>query len=145
MKAYFDPSVIVGLALQEAQWQKIFAATGAVTVSCYSDYGFGEVISAIAIHARRHQLAKLEYSARFEDVRLFLGDWNSMSLQPQDIARATSLVEQVNLSLRLPDALHIAIAERIGATLVTTDRQQHRAALAIGVASTNPFADGTPA
>ena len=49
------------------------------------------------------------------------------------------------LGLRLPDAIHIATAGRLGFTLVSTDIRQVRAAASLGVVAINPLqTDGTP-
>jgi len=55
-----------------------------------------------------------------------------------DIARAATFLRRLDLILRTPDAIHIAIAERIGATLVTFDRQMAAAARALGMAVATP-------
>ena len=44
-----------------------------------------------------------------------------VEVQSADFASATSFVRQFDLKLRTPDALHLAVVQRIGATLVTFD------------------------
>jgi hypothetical protein len=53
-------------------------------------------------------------------------------LAPIDIAAATTYLRRLDLPLRTPDAIHIAIALRIGATLVTFDRQMAVSARSLG-------------
>ena len=55
-----------------------------------------------------------------------------------DIAAADRILRRLDVNLRTPDALHIAIAERIGATLVTFDRQMEAGARALGMAVATP-------
>ena len=52
----------------------------------------------------------------------------------RDIAEATLLVRRLDLRLRVPDALHIAVCRRIGARLLTFDQDQCAAAAALGIA-----------
>ena len=54
-------------------------------------------------------------------------------IQSRDITRAKTSVRAVDLTLRGPDASLIAIAERLGATLVTFDRRMAAAARTVGL------------
>jgi len=54
-------------------------------------------------------------------------------LDPSDIVRADRFLRRLDLPLPAPDAIHIAIAERVGATLVTFDRQMATAARTLGL------------
>ena len=60
----------------------------------------------------------------------------TLEMDGVDVAAATSLMRRLNLPLRTPDALHIAIARRTGCTLLTFDRSLARIAgtLGLGVA-----------
>ena len=51
-----------------------------------------------------------------------------------DIAAANTLVRRRDLTLRGPDALHIALAQRLNATLLTFDKNMAAAARDIGLA-----------
>ena len=51
---------------------------------------------------------------------------------PIDIAVATTFLRRLDLPLKTPDAIHIAIAQRVGATLVTFDRQMAASARVLG-------------
>jgi predicted nucleic acid-binding protein len=55
-----------------------------------------------------------------------------------DVALATAYTRRLDLPLLAPDALHISIARRLEATLVTFDRGMAAAAGALGVAVTIP-------
>lgn len=54
-----------------------------------------------------------------------------------DIALATIYLRRLDLTLLTPDGLHIAMAHRLGASLVTFDRRMITAARILGV----PVAD----
>ncbi len=55
-----------------------------------------------------------------------------------DLTAAIALLRRLDLPLRTLDALHIAIAQRVGATLVTFDRQMATSARALGMAVATP-------
>jgi uncharacterized protein len=55
-----------------------------------------------------------------------------------DIDAATRILRRLEVNLRTPDAIHIAIARRLEATLVTFDRSMAAAARALGIAVAAP-------
>ena len=55
-----------------------------------------------------------------------------------DIEAADQILRRLDVNLRTPDALHIAIARRLDATLVTLDRGMAAAARALGMAVSTP-------
>ncbi len=57
------------------------------------------------------------------------------SFDPIDLDRAIILAGHASLALKLPDAIHVATAERAGLPLLTADRQQERAARALGLST----------
>jgi len=66
-----------------------------------------------------------------------LDDWAARvperaSLEPRDIAHAEAMIRTLDLSLRTPDAINLALALRIAEGLATFDRQLARVAEAKG-------------
>lgn len=55
-----------------------------------------------------------------------------------DVTLADVLLRRLDLPLQAPDAIHLAIAERIEARLVTFDRQMEAGARALGMAVAMP-------
>ena len=55
-----------------------------------------------------------------------------------DVRVAGSFVRQFDLALRVPDALHLAVARRLDLVLVTLDRRMVAAAKELGVAVEAP-------
>lgn len=61
-----------------------------------------------------------------------------VTIATADVIAATNFVRRPDLPLRAPDAIHIAAAHRLDATLVTLDIGMARAARALGVECINP-------
>jgi predicted nucleic acid-binding protein len=57
-----------------------------------------------------------------------------VELEAGDISRADAVLRRLDLPLMAPDAIHIAIAQRVGATLVTFDQRMASAARTLGLA-----------
>ena len=55
------------------------------------------------------------------------------TLTAGDVANAIGLVRRLDLGLRAPDALNIAITQRCGARLLTFDDKMARSARSLGV------------
>jgi predicted nucleic acid-binding protein len=70
--------------------------------------------------------------------RWALGVGEPMPIASPDVEQATQFVRRPELALRAPDAIHIAAAHRLGATLLTLDKGMARAAAALGVPYLNP-------
>ena len=61
-----------------------------------------------------------------------------VEIATSNVALATTYIRRLDLTLRTPDALHIAIARRLDATLVTFDHGMASAARALGIAVATP-------
>lgn len=139
MKCYFDTSVIGTLVFRDVDWVAVRAWIAETTPNLtYSDFGFGELASAVGRRVRMRQVGAPEGDAVLADFSR-LGDWARVAIEAADIASATTYVSRFELGLRLPDAIHIAMTQRLGLTLVSTDIRQVRAAGSLGVAAINPL------
>ena len=56
-----------------------------------------------------------------------------VEVSPADVRNAEAFVRRLDVPLRTPDALNIAIAQRITATLATFDQKMSLAAKVLGV------------
>ena len=65
-------------------------------------------------------------------------DNGSATISPVALALASCGVRVRDLTLRTPDAIHIALAQRISATLVTFDQRMATSARALGMAVATP-------
>ena len=99
-----------------------------------SDLTAAEYASAISRRVRMRELTRPQAQfalATFDDWATDKARWVEVSAS--DIALATIFLRRLNLPLRTADAIHIAMAQRLAATLVTFDQRMALAAQALGV------------
>jgi predicted nucleic acid-binding protein len=104
-----------------------------------SDFAAAEFSSAISRRVRMSEISPGNARIALSSI----DDWIERSvhwvdIEAADITKATAFLRRLDLPLLTPDAIHIAIAQRIGATLVTFDRQMAASARAIGAAVAEP-------
>lgn len=140
MIAYLDASVLVPLMVFEAssaamqRW--ISAYEGRLIVS---EFAAAEASSGISKLVRMNRLSPVEATAALAD----FDSWRfavteTVAIGDVDFRAAHLLVRRFETKLRAADALHLAVARRLDATLVTSDQTLHDAALMVGVAVTAP-------
>ena len=131
---YLDASVLTPLFVAEAR--SVEARDRIVGLSLVvSDLALAEVSSAIARRVRMGDIAASDATAKLTK----LDSWAAgaimiENLNPTDFVSATAFVRRFELGLRTPDALHLAITQRLGATLFTFDAKMAAAAATLGVA-----------
>ena len=136
---YLDASVIVALFRPEPFSDRAdrFIRDHATVVA--SDFTVAETASAVARWVRLREMT-------IDQARIVLTSldaWLSRSAQQvevtsADIAAATAFLRRLDLPLRTPDAIHIAATQRLGATLVTFDRQMAANARALNATVEEP-------
>jgi predicted nucleic acid-binding protein len=104
-----------------------------------SDCAAAELASAIA---RRVRMREVTVDDARSDLSAF-DSWAARSVQSievtaVDVALATAFLRRLDLTLRTPDAIHIAIARHIAATLVTFDQRMAESARTLGMAVATP-------
>lgn len=140
MKAYFDTSAFGALIFDDAgaqplrEWIVTFAIGGTI-----SDFGWGELHSAIGLRVRLKVFTPSRATEIVVAAPVTLAHWDRVLIETRDIADAIDMLRDFNLNLRLPDAIHLAVARRLGIVLVSTDHQQVRAARTLGIAAINPL------
>ena len=105
-----------------------------------SDFARSEFAAAMARRVRTGELADMRLPAVMRELDERTSGWTTVHLEGGDLQAATGIVLNARLGLRLPDAIHVAVARRAGAALVTLDRHQHRAALILGDSVAGPLA-----
>ncbi|MGA9866889.1 MAG: type II toxin-antitoxin system VapC family toxin [Acetobacteraceae bacterium] len=133
---YLDASVLVGLWVEtdvlSVRARTLLQARPSVVI--ISDFASTEFASAIARLVRLGELPKP--SAR--DLLRHFDAWRSRAAQlaeitPSDIGAADRAIRRLDLTLRAPDAIHLAIADRLGAELATFDTRMAACARTLGV------------
>lgn len=139
MSAYLDASVLMATLVQESataavEAYLVGALAGADQELLVSDLASTEVASALSRLVRTRSLADADAMARLTDFEAWREAASSPAdLQASDARLAYVYVRRFDLMLRAPDALHLAMARRLDATLVTLDRRMAHAAAALGV------------
>lgn len=135
MNVYLDASVLVALFTSDpfAQQEDDFLRRER-PVPVVSNFAKAEFASAIARRVRTGELTTEDARDAFAalDVWTARAD-RSIAASSADIAAASTYLRRLDLPLRTPDAINIAIAERDGCTLLTFDRKMADNARALGV------------
>ena len=140
MSCYLDANVLVALLVPEPLSSRADAfLTSNPALYVVSNLAAAEFASAISRRVRISEMSlgdgRLALSAFDRWIRLSA---DRIEIADVDIDRANGILRGFDLPLVTPDAIHIAVAERIEATLVTFDRQMASAARALGMAVAMP-------
>ena len=136
LSLYLDASVLVALLAPDPFSDRAAALLGAGQAPLIvSLLGTAEFSSAIARLVRMEAWTEAQARACFSDFDAWIdGVATQITIEPTDLRTASGFIRRLNLPLRAPDAIHIAIALRLSATLATFDRKMAAAAAALGVA-----------
>lgn len=132
---YLDTSVLAAIFFREAnaaalvEWmesmqKRKLMISAWTSTEMASAGGIKQRTGAIDAASREHALGNFQ---RFATARLGL-----VEVEPADFRTATVLIE-TPLALRAGDALHLAVARRLNATLATIDRSLGEAAGLLGI------------
>ena len=142
MTIYLDASVLIAVLAEELASAAVrrFLRTRRED-RLISDFAAAEVVSAISRLLRMRLLTEEEGSTRLADFDAWRAAASSAAdMHAADARLAYAYVRRFDLRLRAPDALHLAIARRLDAALVTLDRRIAAAAKELGVAVEVPTA-----
>jgi hypothetical protein len=137
---YLDTSVLLPTLIVEPTTEAVYEFLGGDNGELLiSDFAAAEVASALSRLLGMALLTETDASARLAD----FDAWRAAMTSPVDIhasdARLAYIyVRRFDLQLRAPDALHVAVARRLDAALVTLDRRMATAAWELGVAVEMP-------
>ena len=136
MSVYLDASVLVALFANDSLTERADAYLRAhPSVLIVSDFGAAEFASAFARRVRVQLLTADEARAAFSTFDAWTARETARAqIAAVDIASATAFLRRLDLTLRTPDAIHIAIAQRMDAELLTFDDKMAESARALGVA-----------
>jgi len=139
VKAYLDASVLVALFTHDLLTLRAESyLRKAVPLLVVSDFAAAEFASAVSRRVRMRLLTARDARAVFSTFDVWLAQAATRApTTASDVAAADAYLRRLDLTLRTPDALNIALAQRFGATLATLDRKMAAAArkLGLGVAT----------
>jgi uncharacterized protein len=114
LNVYLDSSVLVALFTNDPFTERadefLRHERPALTVS---DFAKAEFASAIARRVRMNELSSEDARTAFSAIDVWSARAaRSITISPADIAAASAFLRRLDLPLRTPDAINIAIAER---------------------------------
>ena len=99
-----------------------------------SSLGWGEIVDTAARWVRRRELALDQSRDWLSGAGVFLSKWTWVAVMDADVIAASEYIEHdPTQDLKLADAIHLATCRRLGATLLTGDRQQATAAASLSI------------
>jgi uncharacterized protein len=137
---YLDANIVVALLTSEPLSERADDfVRGSQDLLIVSDLAAAEFASAIARRVRTRESSLDEARKDLADFDVWVTRFaQRIDLNPGDVIAATAYLRRLDLAVLTPDALHIAMAQRVHATLVTFDRQMAAAARALGTAVAIP-------
>jgi predicted nucleic acid-binding protein len=134
VSVYLDASALVAILTDDPFTERTTAFLRTFTsVLIVSDFAAAEFSATVARHVRIQKYSPEHARTAFSTFDL----WSSRGTQrvhvtQEDIASAEIFVRRLDLTLRAPDAIHIAISQRTADHLLTFDRKMAEAARALG-------------
>jgi uncharacterized protein len=99
-----------------------------------SDFCAAEFSSVIARRVRTRDLRAEEARTAFSNFDNWCARYTRrLEIDTIDVSGASSLMRRLDLSLRTPDALHLAMVHRTSCKLLTFDRSMASAAKGLGI------------
>jgi hypothetical protein len=137
---YLDASVLIPLVVTEPQHPDVAAFLAHREAPfIVTSFARGEVVSGLARQYRKRLLARADIDALIYDLEAwYAANCRSPFIEDSDIRVATTFVRRFELGLRLPDAIHLAAAQRLGLPILTLDQPLVRAADRLGIPVLSP-------
>jgi uncharacterized protein len=135
VSVYLDVNVLVALFVVDPLNDRADKAMRGVHDNlAVSNLSAAEFSAVIARRVRTRDLRADEARTAFANFDIWCArHTRRIEIDSIDVAGASALMRRLDFPLRTPDALHIAIAQRIGCTLLTFDRTMAKVARALGV------------
>lgn len=135
MSVYLDASVLVALFTPDLFSQRADALLRPDKITAVvSDFAAAELASAVARRVRTREFSPDHARAVFSNFDVWAARLGPrVQTEASDVIGTEGLLRRLDLPLRTPDALHIAIAQRLGATLATFDEKLEKSALTVGL------------
>jgi predicted nucleic acid-binding protein len=131
---YLDASVLVAMFTTDIHTGRAEAfLRGHPLDFLVSDFAGAEFASAVGRHVRTRDVTEQHARMAFAAFDDWVARWaTKVSGQEADVLMATAILRRLDLNIRTADALNIAIAVRLDATLATFDDRMAENARALG-------------
>jgi predicted nucleic acid-binding protein len=135
VSTYLDASVLVALFTPDPFSPRADALLrSADAAPLVSDFAAAELASVVARRVRTREFNPEDARTVFSNFDTWAAQLGSrVPTEASDIIVTEGLLRRLDLPLRTPDALHIAIAQRVRATLATFDQKLAKSATAVGI------------
>lgn len=140
LASYLDANILFALLIPEpfSKRAESFLQSNAEPL-IVSDLAAAEFASAIARRVRMREFSLNQGRVALSGFDTWVARAaDRVEISAADVALATSFLRRLDLPLRTPDAIHIAIAQRVNATLVTFDQRMAASARALDAAVATP-------
>ncbi|MFL5115015.1 MAG: type II toxin-antitoxin system VapC family toxin [Microvirga sp.] len=135
MSVYLDASILVALFTPDTLSARVdanFRSTADAAV--VGDFAAAEFASAVARKVRTGELTEMNARAVFSEFDEWVARLGAMAeVRSADLVMAARFLRRLDLNLRAPDALNIAVAQRLGIAIATFDQRMAVAARRLGV------------
>ncbi len=140
MSVYLDASVLIPIVVREPNSDVVDAFLAGTTEAIYvSEFAIAEVASGLSRLVRTRILDSDDASTRLSHFDTWrTAETVSIDIESADVRSAGMIVRRFELKLRTPDALHVAVCRRLGASLVTLDNGLAIAARALNLPVLTP-------
>lgn len=134
MSVYLDASVLVPLFVEDVFTARADAFLRKLSEQVIvSDFAAAEFASSVARKVRMHRLDPSDARTAFAAFDAWATDGASHAeTGTADLAAATTFLRRLDLTLRAPDAINIAVSVRLAAPLATFDVAMRDAAERLG-------------
>jgi hypothetical protein len=142
LSSYLDASVILPRLIEEPSSENVRRHLRELDQEILiSEFAAAEVTAVFSRLVRTRVLAASDAHLRLADFDAWRAATSGpVDLRATDVHLAHAYVRRFDLMLHAPDALHLALARRLDATLVTLDRRMARAAEEFGIPVAVPTA-----
>lgn len=134
MSVYLDANVLVALFVQDPSSARVAAAMAQLDdVIAVSDLAALEFASVVARNMRGKLLSPRDAGEALDDFDLWVTGAQRVETNAADVAAADAMVRRLDVNLHGADAIHVALALRVGAVLFTLDAKMKNNAKKLSV------------
>jgi predicted nucleic acid-binding protein len=136
VSVYLDTSVLTSLFIDTDVFNSraVTFFSQADDILVVSDFAAAEFASVLSRLTRMNEIQDSRTRAIFDAFDVWQARFaDEEDIVSSDILAATTIIRRLELNLRAPDAINLAIAQRLGASIATFDRRMAENARALGI------------